>query len=296
MATSDTSFDVFWLIAVDSDGEYLGGMPLIHQLSFPLRRFLSLPYGTYGGIVAAEDDQSVRLALLRELADVLRHHKSNSLFCAIPPDCEPWPSEMTSIVGKARVIEMATHIVDLDGGFDRVWKGYQKRNRYTIRKAIAAGAAVSVVSGPKAANTLHSLYARQARRWRSHKPYKYRLIEGCATYEGRPFTQMWQGLLDGKVHSSLLAFYNDREVFPWLMGSTPECRRLGVNNYLVSEVIRDACNRGLARVNLGGSLGDPGIEHFKRALGGAKTPTYHYIWDSRVMAFARRARNALRRW
>jgi CelD/BcsL family acetyltransferase involved in cellulose biosynthesis len=295
LATSDTSFDAYWLIATDAGGEYLGGMPLVHELSFPLRRFLSLPYGTYGGLIAADDDKTVMIEMLRALAELLKNHRCNSLFCAIPPDCEPWPEEMRSTLGRSRIVESSTHILELNGDFQSIWKGYQKRNRQVIRKAMSAGTAVSVVSGPKAANTLHGLYARQARRWRRHKPYKYRLIEGCATYEGRAFTQMWQATIDGVVHSSLLAFYDDREVFPWLMGSTPESRGLGVNNYLVSEIIRDACNRGLARVNLGGSMGDPGIEHFKRALGGVKTPTYHYIWDSRVMSMARRVRNLLRR-
>lgn len=295
LATSDTSFDAFWLVTTDSEGEYLGGIPLIQQLSFPLRRFLSLPYGTYGGLVVAGDDRTVKMELLRELAKVLRAHRSNSLFCALPPDCEPWSEEMRSTVGRCRVLETSTHVLELQGDFDRVWKGYQKRNRQVIKKAMAARTEVTVVFGPKAANTLHDLYVNQAKGWRAHKPYKYRLIEGCATYEGRAFTQMWQALIDGEVQSSLLAFYDDREVFPWLMGSRPESRRYGVNNYLVSEIIRDACTRGLARVNLGGSMGDPGIEHFKRALGAVPTPAYHYIWDSPVMSMARRVRNALRR-
>jgi hypothetical protein len=190
---------------------------------------------------------------------------------------------------------MSTHILKLDGDFESIWKGYQKKNRAVIRNAMRAGTDVSVVSGPKAATTLHGLYARQAQAWGDHKPYKYRLIEGCATYEGRAFAQLWQAVIDGVVHSSLLAFYDDREVFPWLMGSTPECRKLGVNNYLISEIIRDACNRGLERVNLGGSMGNPGIEHFKRALGGVETPVYHYIWDGRFFSLARRIKNSLRR-
>ncbi len=295
LATSDTSFDAFWLVAVDKSGEYAGGMPLINQLNFPFRRFLSLPYGTYGGPIVAEGDGAVETGLLRAMAEVLRRHKSNSFFCAIPPDRVHWPEERRTILGRSRVLEESTHVLELNGDFDTIWKGYQKRTRNIIRKAIKAGTDVRVVSGPKPANTLHTLYARQARGWRGHKPYKYRLIEGCATYEGRAFAQLWQAVIDEQVHSSLLAFYDDREVFPWLMGSTPESRKLGINNHLVSELIRDACNRGLERVNLGGSMGDPGIEHFKRSLGGVKVPIYHYIWDSRLIALARRARNAIRR-
>lgn len=295
LATSDTALDVFWLLAVDSDGRYLGGVPLIRQRKFSLIRFLSMPYGTYGGLVSAECDQEVEVELLRSLKGVLAKSRSLSFACALPPDCGPWPDRLRLVLGVPTVLEMSTHILELNGDFVRIWEGYQKRNRAIIRKAIAAGAGVSVVSGPKAATTLHGLYTRQAGGWSDHRPYKYRLIEGCATYEGRAFSQIWQASIDGRVLSSLLAFYNDREVFPWLMGSTPECRNLGINNYLVSEIIRDACNRGLARVNLGGSMGNPGIEHFKRALGGIKTPTYHYIWDGRLFSMARRARNALRR-
>jgi CelD/BcsL family acetyltransferase involved in cellulose biosynthesis len=294
LATSDTALDAFWLLATASDGSYLGGLPLIRQRRLSMIRFLSMPYGTYGGLLSADDDEAVEIELLRGLKKSFEETKSLSFTCAPPPGVTPWPERLLEVLGAPKVLEMSTHILKLDGDFEKIWSGYQKRNRNIIRKAIKAGTDVSVVSGPKAATTLHGLYSAQARAWRDHKPYKYRLLEGCATYEGRAFTQLWQAVIGGSVHSSLLAFYDDREVFPWLMGSTPECRKLGVNNYLVSEIIRDACNRGLERVNLGGSLGDPGIEHFKRALGAVKTPVYHYIWDGRFFAFARKVRNALR--
>jgi len=268
---------------------------MIRQRKLSLSRFLSMPFGTYGGPISAGADERVDAELLRALRSVLAERRSLSFACALPPDRGPLPEALASILGQPKVLGMSTHILELDGDFERVWKRYQKRNRAVIRKAIAAGTDVRVVSGPKAATTLHGLYARQARGWRGHRPYKYRLIEGCATYEGRPFTQLWQAVIGNHVMSSLLAFYDDREVFPWLMGSTPECRKLGVNNYLVSEMIRDACNRGFSRVNLGGSMGNPGIEHFKRALGAVKAPTYQYIWDGRLFSIARRARDFLRR-
>lgn len=295
LATSDTALDAFWLLATAPDGAYLGGLPLIRQRKFSMIRFLSMPYGTYGGLISANDDETVETEMLKELKKVFAKSRSLSFTCAPPPGGTPCSEDLLHALGKPIVLEMSTHILELEGDFESVWKGYQKRNRAVIRKAIEAGTDVSVVSGPKAATTLHGLYARQARSWGDHKPYKYRLLEGCATYEGRAFTQLWQAVIDGVVHSSLLSFYNDREVFPWLMGSTPECRRLGVNNYLVSEMIRDACNRGLERVNLGGSMGNPGIEHFKEALGGVRTPVYHYVWDGRFFSLARRVRNALRR-
>lgn len=294
LATSDSALDAFWLVATAPDGSYLGGLPLIRQRKLALVRFLSMPYGTYGGLVAVGDDEGVEIELLKGLKREFEKSKSLSFTCAPAPEDTPWSDELLHVLGTPKILEMSTHVLSLQGGFERIWSGYQKRNRNIIRKAIKAGTAVSVVSGPKAATTLHGLYTQQARHWAGHKPYKYRLIEGCATYEGRAFAQLWQAVIDGVVHSSLLAFYDDREVFPWLMGSTPECRKLGVNNYLVSEIIRDACNRGLERVNLGGSMDDPGIEHFKRALGADKKPVYHYIWDGRAFALARRVKRALR--
>jgi hypothetical protein len=295
LATSDAALDAFWLLATDQDGSYLGGMPLIRQRKLSMIRFLSMPYGTYGGLVAVGDDEAVEIELLKGLRRHFEHSRSLSFTCAPPPEDTPWSDELSRVLGTPKVLEMSTHILGIEGGFDKIWAGYQKRNRNIIRKAIKAGTDVSVVSGPKAATMLHGLYASQAKSWGDHKPYKYRLIEGCATYEGRQFAQLWQAVIDGVVHSSLLAFYDDREVFPWLMGSTSECRKLGVNNYLVSEIIRDACNRGLERVNLGGSMGNPGIEHFKRALGAVKTPVHHYIWDGRFFALARRVKRLLRR-
>jgi len=295
LATSDTAFDAFWIVAEDEGGNYLGGIPMIRQRKLSLSRFLSMPFGTYGGPLSVEGDEKLEAELLKALRSFLDESRSLSFACALSPQRGRLSGALGSALGKPKVLELSTHVLELGREYEEIWKGFQKRNRAVIRKAVAAGTDVRVVSGPKAATTLHTLYSRQARSWKDHRPYKYRLIEGCVTYEGRPFAQLWQAVIGGRVMSSLLAFYDDREVFPWLMGSAPESRRLGVNNYLVSELIRDACNRGLERVNLGGSLGKPGIEHFKRALGAEKVPTYQYVWDGRLFALARKAKRLLAR-
>jgi hypothetical protein len=253
-----------------------------------------MPFGTYGGMVLAEDDEGLMAELIGALARTLSESNSHSFSCALPPRCKPWSDHLRSLLGQTTVNETSTHVLELAEGFDSIWMGYQKRNRNIIRKAVKAGTTARVISGSKPAGTLHGLYRRLAQRWRGHSPHPYRLIEACATYSGRPFAQIWQAVIDDEVHASLLAIYDDEEVFPWLMGSTPQSKALGVNNFLVSELIRDACNRGLVCVNLGGSMGNPGIEHFKRALGAVKIPVTHYVWDSRLAAFARRAKNLAR--
>jgi hypothetical protein len=294
LATSIQNLDCFWLVAADSSGAYAGGMPLIRERRFVFQRYLSMPFGTYGGLILADENEALMAELVRALSRTLSESKAQSFFCALPPRCKPWPDGIRSLLGRSSVVESSTHVLDLEGGFDRLWMGYQKRNRNIIRKAIKAGTTVRVVSGPKPAGTLYKLYRGLARGWSGHAPYPYRLIEACATYSGRPFAQIWQAIIDEVVHCSLLAIYDDHEVFPWVMGSTRYSRTLGVNNFLVSELIRDACNRGLARANLGGSMGNPGIEHFKKALGGVKTPLVHYVCDSRFAAIARRVKNLAR--
>jgi CelD/BcsL family acetyltransferase involved in cellulose biosynthesis len=289
IATSMNNLDCFWLLAIDSDGTYLGGIPLIREQRYFFKRYLSMPFGTYGGLVLAQGEEALGGDLIRALARLLADSGAHSFFCALAPRSRPWPEDVKSTLEKTVVLEASTHVLELDGDFDAIWKGFQKRNRSVIRKAFEAGAVARVVSGIKPAETLHSLYRKQARGWRGHSSYPYRLVEACSTYSGRPFAQIWQALIDDEIHSSLLSLYDGHEVFPWLMGSTPESRRTGINNFLLSELIRDACSKRVDRVNLGGSMGDPGIEHFKRAFGAVKTPTVQYIWDSRFAALARRA-------
>lgn len=295
LAASVRGFDCLWLVATDSGGSYLGGIPLIRERKYLFRRYLSMPYGTCGGPVLAEEDEGLMADLVGALARLLAESKTHSFFCALPPFSKPWPDHISSMLGKITAIESSTHVLRLTDDFDSIWMGYQKRNRNIIRKAVKSGAVARVVSGVKPAETLYRLYRDLARNWHGHVPHPLSLVEACVTYPGRPFAQIWQAVIEDEVHGSLLAIYDDQEVFPWLMGSTPYSRTLGVNNFLVSEMIRDACNRGLARVNLGGSMGDPGIEHFKRALGAEKTPVTHYVWDSRFAAVARRARGFIRR-
>ena len=294
IATSMHNVDCFWLLATDSDGAYLGALPLIREQWCFLKRYLSMPFGTYGGLVLAQGEEALGGDLVRALAGLLADSGAHSFFCALAPRGRPWSEDLTSTLGRTATLETSTHVLELNGDFDAVWKGFQKRNRAVIRKAFEAGAVARVVSGAKPARTLYSLYRRQARGWRGHSTYPYRLIEACSTYSGRQFAQIWQALINDEIHSSLLAVYDDHEVFPWLMGSTPQSRRTGINNFLLSELIRDACSRRVDRVNLGGSMGDPGIEHFKRAFGAVKTPAMQYVWDSRSAALARRAMRFVR--
>jgi CelD/BcsL family acetyltransferase involved in cellulose biosynthesis len=258
------------LVATDDAGRLLGVLPTIRVARSGAAQILSLPFGSYATpLVAAGDSESearVRAELIRAwlhaatATGVVRAH-----FVSFPRTA---PDMATALLPAEWRLPERTHLIPLEAGFDDIWfRRYDKENRTAARKAVRQGVVVGVESGEEAHVVLETLYRMQAREWTAHALYRYGLFAGLADRLGDRM-RIWVARHEGEAVFAVLAFYHKDTVLPWVSGASPAARALCAGNLIHKVIIEDACRRGFAGYNFGGSGGVAGIEAFKVAFGG----------------------------
>lgn len=263
-------FHAGYLLAHEPDGRLVGGVPFVRALRFGLTQLLSMPFGTYGTPLAspAGSMSAPRVkALLAErwLREATRPGVVRAHF--VPFSSGPGDAGAALVPAAWRRTER-THIIPLANGFDDIWfKRYDKENRTASRKAVRLGVVVSEEEGAGAAAVLERLYRTQSEEWSGHAPYRAGLFERL-TAAGGERVRTWVARHDGEAVFAVMAFYHRDTVFPWVSGSSGRARGLCAGNLIHKVLIEDACSRGYAHYNFGGSGGVAGIEAFKVAFGG----------------------------
>ena len=161
-----------------------------------------------------------------------------------------------------------THILDLSGGWEETWQGFDRDCRTAVRKAQRSGVLFKRVEGIAAVEAHWEIVRNQFAKWKPDPEPTFEFVRDASQCE---CGLLYQALYEGKAVVSLLAFFCAGEVFFWQGARSVDCPK-GANNLLFSEAVRSACEEGFATINFGGSLGDRGIERFKEDFGAVKTP------------------------
>jgi len=82
----------------------------------------------------------------------------------------------------------------------------------------------------------------------------------------------------GQPLSSVLSFYFRDEVLPYYAGDHPLAREAAANDFKYWELMRRACERGLAVFDYGRSKRDTGSFHFKKNWGFEPQPLHYEYW------------------
>jgi hypothetical protein len=173
------------------------------------------------------------------------------------------------------------HVVDLAGGFDRVWRErFSKRARNHVRRAEHAGLEIELDTTGRLASVFEALFARSVARWarRQHEPQALarlrarrrdppgklaRVMAGLGG-DGR----LWVAWSGGRPAAAILvlqganAHYTRGAMDEELAGPTRA-------NYLLhARAIEDACHAGCASYHMGESGSSRSLAQFKEAVGG----------------------------
>jgi hypothetical protein len=167
--------------------------------------------------------------------------------------------------------------------------------RHSYRRAQASGLAFA--EEPEALEEVYALYVAQSRRWRGHRPLALelsrRLIAARGSNGSGPVARLFTARDGRRLLVGILVLEHPRERFWWWSGSHPAARGRLAFQWLMLRIAADAASRGIARLNLGGSAGLPGVEAFKRSLG-ARDVSYPVCWlDARFATWTGRALAAL---
>lgn len=286
LAASFPHFRRAYFLARDDAGSLVGGIPAIRSVRFGLTQLFSLPYGTYGTplVRAATPDEAgrVRRALVRRWVEETRrpglvraHLVPFGAAMPEPPGPLPPGGEFGGMPAGWRRMER-THLVDLTVGWEALWSGqFDGDKRTEARKAQRLGVSVRREPGPAVADVIEGLYRRQSGAWRDHTPFPpgflHRLVEAAPDR-----VAVWVARHEARPVAAEMVFHHRDTATVWLTCGETAARRLGAGNLIYSEIMEDACRRGLATFNLGGSRGRASIEAFKEAFG--SRPVEYATW------------------
>jgi FemAB-related protein (PEP-CTERM system-associated) len=235
--------------------EVVGVLPLIELRSILAGKLLvSVPYGTYGGVLAA--DEAARLALAaeaRRLADQRRARalELRSVHGGLPGMIAD--ERYATFVRRlpARVADLATYL--------------PRKSRAAARQA-QAREGLTVQHDNALLRVVWELYARSMHRLASIN-YPYRFFEALVERLGRRawVTVVWR---DRRPVAGLLSFVFRHTVYPYFVGVDERLRCTGASNLVYFAVMERAVRAGLRQFDFGRSRKDnTGSFRFKQNQG-----------------------------
>jgi CelD/BcsL family acetyltransferase involved in cellulose biosynthesis len=245
-----------WLEARDGTGRLLAGLPFVVSARAGLRAVASGVAGTYGGPVTRPGADAAEARILEHY---LRHGRPRTILREMLWGREEPP---TGGGGVLRPIEAA--VVDVRGGFETFWSHVlpmNRRNEYN--RSERRGTSADESRRGEDLEAFHPLYRERAVRWRGPV---HSLAFLRAVLEEEPACFLNVVRHDGLVVGGHLCFETPGEILAWL-GASEHRRDIFPATVVVVADARAAARRGLARVNLGSSLGLQGVAHFKRLCG-----------------------------
>jgi CelD/BcsL family acetyltransferase involved in cellulose biosynthesis len=246
------------LVAEDGGG-VVGYLPFFFVHTGPFLRAWTLPFGTYGGPLSA-GDAPARSALLSRYAGLLSR----------PRVVEVGWIDYTDSAGRDgwTTRRSETHIVDLAGGFADVWENRLGRDRRKrARRAGRLGVVVERSSRIADLRAHYDVYVERMRGFGTSAVQPWELFERLFTSAGER-VRLYVARHEGDVVGAHFNFCHRDTVIAWYGMATERGDELQAGTLLYVECMRDSCEDGFARYNLGGSLGKSSLAAFKESLGG----------------------------
>jgi FemAB-related protein (PEP-CTERM system-associated) len=237
------------------DNEIVGVLPLMEVRSILAGSLLvSVPYGTYGGVLA--DDETVREALAAEARRLAEQRKVCSL-------------ELRSAVGGLEGMvadeRYATFARRLPARAEELGTYLPRKARAAVRQA-QAREGLTVQHDNALLRVVWELYARSMHRLASIN-YPYRFFEDLVERLGRRawVTVIWR---DRRPVAGLLTFIFRETVYPYFVGVDERIRCTGATNLIYFAVMEHAVRAGLRQFDFGRSRKDnTGSFRFKKNQG-----------------------------
>jgi hypothetical protein len=239
----------------------------------------SWPYGWgYGGVLAEGGASERDIAVV--LADLVRRPVVRTAVTPMPLQAARWAAAAPS---RAHRVPYTTRVLDLQDGFDAVWKGYRGSARRWTRKAERLGVDVRCVSGRDASAALAAfaeMYRRSVDRWAEQRGQPLRIARLLAARRNVPGQVgaavagmgercvLWSATLHGEPLAVNVVLKGATQDMWWLgTMNTEVARSTGASYLLQSRMAEDACSRGVRHLHLGESDPGSGVDEFKAGFG-----------------------------
>jgi serine/alanine adding enzyme len=248
------------------DGMIAGVLPLVEQSSVLFGRFLvSLPFVTYGGILA--DDQAVAAALAERAAVEGRARRADHVELRHVAPLRDFPL--------AERLDKVSMVLSLPGSESALSKQLGAKLRSQIRRGERERLEL-VWGGAELVPEFYQVFAPAMRDL------------GTPVYPRRFFGivhEALQGLVDilvvrmrGKAHAAAILVRHGRSIeVPWAVAS-PEAKQLSVNMRMYWELLVRAVALGAEAFDFGRSTIDSGTYRFKAQWGARPHQLHWHYW------------------
>jgi hypothetical protein len=281
-------------------------LPMVRrrELPGPMAAEASLPLSwDAGGVVAPGGVTAQDLAAV--FADLRRRAVVRTALRPSPLDAREWAAARPS----AGVVPRLAHVLDLSGGFGRVWaRRFAGTARTAVRKAERCGVTVERDTSGRLVPVLYDLFERSLDRWarQQHEPLALARWRGRRRDPRRKFAliaralgeacRIWVAWHDGRAAAAILvlqganANYTRGMMDKELAGPTRA-------NYLLHQLaIEEACHAGCRYYNMGESGSSASLAQFKTRFGAsARRYAEYHIERLPITALDRHARNVVKR-
>lgn len=224
--------------------------------------YLSSPAGTYGGWITR--DQLDR-EHCQALALFLRNRHPDLFWRVNPFD------EMQTKLECALFDNDRTYVLDLTSGFvaiEKLWSKGSNATQRKVRKARQSGVTIREAESEGDWLNFFETYQDSLERWGDQvsSRYEWGLFDLMRRMPGES-VKLWLGETQGRVACGAICVYSPSHTAYWLGAGREEYFSLRPVNYLMYEIVKDACTRSCKWFDFNPSGGHEGVEAFKRSFG-----------------------------
>jgi hypothetical protein len=236
-------------------------LPLCEERVRGGRRLRASPAGTYGGWLAGEPLEKAHAALL--LAHLLALPGLSWRVC-------PWDAhavELTAGMGEPET----TRALRPEAGFAVLERRYSNGARWGARRARREGLEVGVAVDLDDWRAYYELYRESLARWGESATSRYAWdLFAEIRLRDPENARLWVARLGREIVAGALVFYAHRHAAWWHASVASAHFSKQPMHLLLHELIRDACEQGLAILDLGSSHSHAGVEKFKAGYAGER--------------------------
>jgi hypothetical protein len=271
VVTSSGPWDDASRLYVLEDGRRLV-VPLVKRGHGRLTERASLPYGWgFGGVVT---DGPVSQELLRLVVGDLA--SGPAIRTTLRPDPLLGGGLRSAVPPGAAVVARSAHVLDLAGGFSRVWSDrFTGSARTAVRKAERQGVQVECDTSGRLLPVFYRLYEASLLRWNpgAYARRRARRREPIRKYaavvaEAAGMARIWVAWHDGQPAAAILTLSRGRVVNYWRGAMEESLAGPSRANYLLHRhAIEQACADGAEIYHMGETGGSTSLGQFKTRFG-----------------------------
>jgi CelD/BcsL family acetyltransferase involved in cellulose biosynthesis len=241
------------------------------------------PHCGVGGLIAAGGATVPEIAGVFD--DFARRRVLAQVFYPNPLLASAWAAGAPP---SAIAIHRRAHVLDLTGGFERVWsERFSSSTRTGVRKAEREGVDVECDTSGRLVDEFHQLLTREVTRWArmQHEPVRlarWRLkhrdplekFQAIARALGAR-CRIWLARVDGHPAAAFVILQG-ANAYGYRAAMDEDFKRYHANELLVRLALEDACSAGCGYYYMGESGWSKSRAIFKERLGGTPHPFSEY--------------------